>query len=59
MEAGAIDPATSSGFMPAGGVSAMLISKALLGWLMPLQAGLGAILATVVTVKVWACGAGR
>lgn len=46
------------GFTPAGGIFATLTSMGMLGTLMPVQVILSAMLATVVTVIVWACGAG-
>ncbi len=47
------------GFTPAGGIFATLTSMAMLGILMPLQVGLAAGLADIVTLIVWACGVGR
>ena len=47
------------GFTPAGGIFATLTSMAMLGFLMPLEVGLAAMIATGVTVTVWACGIGR
>lgn len=46
------------GFTPAGGIFATLTSMGMLGTLMPVQVICSAVLATVVTVVVWACGAG-
>ena len=46
------------GFTPAGGVFATLTSMAMLGTLMPVQVLCSVVLATVVAVVVWACGAG-
>ena len=46
------------GFTPAGGIFATLTSMGMLGTLMPVQVICSAMLATVVTVVVWVCGAG-
>lgn len=47
------------GFTPAGGIFATLTSMGMLGLLVPIQVAFSAVLATLVTVVVWACGAGR
>lgn len=47
------------GFTPAGGVFATLTPMGMLGYLVPIQVMFSAVLATAVTVVVWACGAGR
>jgi hypothetical protein len=47
------------GFTPAGDVFATLTSMGMLGALMPLEVGLAAVTATVMTIIVWACGVGR
>ena len=46
------------GLTPAGGVFATLTSMGMLGYLVPIQVMFSAVLATLVTVVVWACGAG-
>ena len=46
------------GFTPAGGIFATLTSMGMLGYLVPVQVVASAMLATAVTVIVWACGAG-
>ena len=46
------------GFTPAGGIFATLTSMGMLGTLMPVQVLCSAVLATLVTVVAWACGAG-
>ena len=45
-------------FTPAGGIFATLTSMAMLGTLAPVQALFSAVLATLVALIVWACGAG-
>lgn len=47
------------GFTPAGGIFATLTSMGMLGFMMPLQVGMAAVSATVITLIVWACGVGR
>ena len=47
------------GFTPAGGAFATLTSMGMLGFLAPLETTAAAVLATGVTVVVWACGVGR
>ncbi|KAM0796321.1 hypothetical protein BDR22DRAFT_893327 [Usnea florida] len=46
------------GFTPAGGIFATLTSMAMLGTLMLPQVIFSVVLATIVAVIVWACGAG-
>ena len=46
------------GFTPAGGIFATLTSMGMLGYLVPIQVAFSAVLATLVTVVVWACGVG-
>ncbi|KAH6647953.1 hypothetical protein BKA67DRAFT_401570 [Truncatella angustata] len=47
------------GFTPAGGIFATLTSMAMLGTFMPVAAFLAAVVATIVSTIVWACGTGR
>ncbi|KAL8995092.1 MAG: hypothetical protein Q9188_006894 [Gyalolechia gomerana] len=47
------------GFTPAGGVFATLTSLGMLGWMVPVEAGVSAVVATVVATVVWACGVKR
>ena len=46
------------GFTPAGGIFATLTSMGMLGTLMPVQVICSVMVATVVAVVVWLCGAG-
>ena len=47
------------GFTPVGGIFATLTSLGMLGLLMPIEVCASAIIATLVTVIVAACGVGR
>jgi len=46
------------GFTPAGGIFATLTSLGMLGWLMPGQVCVAAVVATVAAIIVWVCGVG-